>query len=217
MTADPEVVDNDLRIAENSARLAQLAEKEATTGLTEDEIEERDLLQRRNRERRADNEAIFARELRPEQKAIDDERIAQNQRDRALRGRDLGMTDRERFRRDFAEGAGADINARAKELRDKGEDPTKFLRQALSNQMKQVAPMLQGFQDERQNALLQGPSRAALNVSDVSTSQGQSELTRLLRGDDPAKDVNLAELQRQTQALEDIKNTLKDANPGVLL
>jgi hypothetical protein len=29
--------------------------------------------------------------------------------------------------------------------------------------------------------------------------------------------VNLAELQRQTQALEDIKNTLKDANPGVLL
>jgi hypothetical protein len=77
--------------------------------------------------------------------------------------------------------------------------------------------MLQSFQDERQNALLQGPSRAALNVSDVSTSQGQSELTRLLRGDDPAKDVNLAELQRQTQALEDIKNTLKDANPGVLL
>jgi hypothetical protein len=133
------------------------------------------------------------------------------------RGRDLGMTDRERFRRDFAEGAGADINARAKQLRDGGQDPTDFLRQAISNQMKQVAPMLQSFQDERQNALLQGPSRAALNVSDVSTSQGQSELTRLLRGDDPAKDVNLAELQRQTQALEDIKNTLKDANPGVLL
>jgi hypothetical protein len=217
MTADPEVVDNDLRIAENSARLAQLAEKEATTGLTEDEIEERDLLQRRNRERRADNEAIFARELRPEQKAIDDERIAQNQRDRALRGRDLGMTDRERFRRDFAEGAGADINARAKELRDKGEDPTKFLRQALSNQMKQVAPMLQGFQDERQNALLQGPSRAALNVSDVSTSQGQSELTRLLRGDDPAKDVNLAELRRQTDKLDEVVKAIKEANPEVLL
>jgi hypothetical protein len=217
MTADPEVVENDLRIAENSARLAQLAGKEATTGLTEDEIGERKFLQRRNRERRADNEAIFARELQTEQKAIDDELIAQNQRDRALRGRDLGMTERERFRKDFAEGSGADINARAKELRDQGVNPQAFLRQALKNQMEQVAPMLQQFQEERQNALLQGPSRAALNVSDVSTSQGQSELNRLLRGDDSAKDVNLAELRKQSGYLEDIARNLKENNPGVLL
>jgi hypothetical protein len=135
----------------------------------------------------------------------------------AGRGADLGMTDRERFRRDFAEGAGADINARAKELRDQGVNPQAFLRQALSNQMEQVAPMLRPFQDERQNAQLQGPSRAALNVSDVSTSQGQSELTRLLRGDDPAKDVNLAELRRQTDKLDEVVKAIKDANPGVLL
>jgi hypothetical protein len=135
----------------------------------------------------------------------------------AGRGAELGMTDRERFRRDFEEGAGADINARAKELRDKGEDPTKFLRQAISNQMEQVAPMLQQFQEERQNALLQGPSRAALNVSDVSTSQGQSELNRLLRGDDPAKDVNLAELSKQTEKLQEIIDQLKANNPEVLL
>jgi hypothetical protein len=133
------------------------------------------------------------------------------------RGAELGMTERDRFRRDFKEGAGADISARAKEMRANGEDPTKFLRQALANQMEAVAPMLQGFQEERQNAMLQGPSRAALNVSDVSTTQGASELTRLLRGDDSAKDVNLAELQKQSGYLEEIRNDLKANNPGVLL
>jgi hypothetical protein len=133
------------------------------------------------------------------------------------RGAELGMTERDRFRRDFKEGAGKDINARAKELRDRGEDPTKFLRQAMKNQIESAAPMLQGFQEERQNALLQGPSRAALNVSDVSTSQGASELTRLIRGDDSAKDVNLVELRKQSGFLEDIANNLKENNPGVLL
>jgi hypothetical protein len=180
------------------------------------------------------------------------------------------MTDRDRFRRDFKEGAGKDINARSAELqadvdkKKKAKDdadaveaearkdlflrrlpadeavanldkakaatkaaqdelaaaekaPGKLLRQALQNQMEAVAPMLKGFQDERQTAALQGPSRAALNVSDVSTSQGASELTRLIRGDDSAKDVNLAELQKQSGFLEEIKNDLKANNPGVLL
>jgi hypothetical protein len=214
---NPEVAANNRAVAENDKRLADLAEKEATVGLTQDEKDERKSRQADNRKLRAENESIIDSETLPERQAIDRVRIEQNQRDRALRGRDLGMTDRERFRRDFAEGAGADINARAKELRDQGEDPTKFLRQALSNQMEQVAPMLRQFQDERQNALLQGPSRAALNVSDVSTSQGQSELTRLLRGDDPAKDVNLAELRRQTDKLDEVVKAIKEANPGVLL
>ena len=161
-------------------------------------------------EAQAAAEARFRRDQRRE-------RLAAREATPEGRGETLGMTERERFRRDFAEGAGADINARAQELRDKGRDPTKFLRQALANQMESVAPMLQGFKEERQNAALQGPSRAALNVSDVSTSQGASELTRLLRGDDSAKDVNLAELQKQSGYLEDIRNDLKANNPGVLL
>ena len=205
------------RIAENDKRLAELAEKEASGGLTDDEKRERTRLQEDNQRFRRQNEGIIASGTREEQKAIDDEQIAQNQRDRALRGRDLGMTDQERFRKEFTEGAGADINARAKELRDKGEDPTAFLRQALANQMESVAPMLKGFQDERQNAALQGPSRAALNVSDVSTSQGASELTRLIRGDDSAKDVNLAELRKQTQKFDEVIDAIRAANPGVLL
>jgi hypothetical protein len=133
------------------------------------------------------------------------------------RGAELGMTERDRFRRDFTEGAGKDISARAAGMRAKGENPTAFLRQAVANQMEQVAPMLKGFQDERQNAMLQGPSRAALNVSDVSTSQGASELTRLIRGDDSAKDVNLAELRKQTQKFDDVIDAIRAANPGVLL
>jgi hypothetical protein len=203
--------------AENDKKLAELAEKEATVGLTDEEKIERNRLQEENRFYRAHNEEIIATGTRDERQAVDDELKAQNQRDRALRGRDLGMTDRERFKKEFEEGAGADINARAKEIKDAGGDPGSFLRQALANQMESVAPMLKGFQDERENAMLQGPSRAALNVSDVSTSQGASELTRLLRGDDSAKDVNLAELQKQSGYLEDIRNDLKANNPGVLL
>ena len=135
----------------------------------------------------------------------------------AGRGRELGMTPEERFRRDMKEGPVADLTAAAKEMRAKGENPAALLRQGVRNQMEQVAPMLKQFAEERQNAILQGPSRAALNVSDVSTTQGASELTRLLRGDDSAKDVNLAELQKQTQKFEELIKAVKDANPGVLL
>jgi len=214
---DPAVAANNRSIAANDRRLADLAEKEAKGGLTGLEIAERDRIQEENRRMRGENEGAIDAGTRDERKAIDDERIAQNQRDRALRGRDLGLTDRERFRKEYTEGAGADINERAAQMRAAGEDPNKFLRQAFRNQMESVAPMLKGFQDERQTAMLQGPSRAALNVSDVSTSQGASELTRLIRGDDSAKDVNLAELKKQSGYLEDIRNDLKANNPGVLL
>jgi hypothetical protein len=92
-----------------------------------------------------------------------------------------------------------------------------LLEKGIKNQMQEVAPMLQGFEEERQNALLQGPSRKALQVSDVSTSQGASELTRLIRGDDSAKDVNLAELRKQTSKFDALIDIIKQQNPGVLL
>lgn len=133
----------------------------------------------------------------------------------AGRGRELGMDERARFRRDMEEGPVADLTAAAKELPLR--ERAAFLRQGIKNEGKKLAPMLYQFEDERQNALLQGPSRAALNVSDVATTQGQSELTRLLRGDDSAKDLNLAELRKQTQRLEDLIESVKNANPEVLL
>jgi len=214
---DPAVAANNKAIAANDKRLADLAEKEAKGGLTDLEIQERKRIQGENRRMRGENEAAIDAGTRDERKSIDDEQYTRSQRDRALRGRDLGLTDRERFRKEFTEGAGADINARAKEMRANGENPQAFLRQAFQNQMESVAPMMKQFQDERQNAMLQGPSRAALNVSDVSTSQGASELTRLLRGDDSAKDVNLAELRKQSDKLDEVVKAIQAANPGVLL
>ena len=65
-----------------------------------------------------------------------------------------------------------------------------------------------GFQQERRNALLQGPSRAALQATDITTTQGQSELNRLIRGDDAALDVNLVELQKQSEELARINERL---------
>jgi hypothetical protein len=217
MESDPRVAVNNKGIATNDKRLAELAEKEASGGLTQKEKDERRDLQMGNRLMRRENEDLIASGTADERDAIDANLQVIKDRDRALRGRDLGLTERERFRKDFAEGAGADINARAKELRDQGVNPQGFLKQALQNQMEQVAPMLQQFQEERQNAILQGPSRAALSVSDVSTSQGASELTRLIRGDDSAKDVNLAELRKQTDRLDEVVKAIRDANPGVLL
>lgn len=133
----------------------------------------------------------------------------------AGRGRELGMEERDRFRRDMEEGPVADLTAAAKEMQARGENPADFLRQGIKNQ--NVAPMLKQLEEERQNAILQGPSRAALNVSDVSTSQGAGELARLIRGDDSAKDVNLAELRKQTQKFDDLIQAVRAANPEVLL
>ena len=218
MQKDPRVVAIEKEMKANNERLAALAEKEARGGLTRDEREERKNIQGRNRDIRGERDAIIDNGTRKEQGAIDDAQIAQNQRDRAIRGRDLGMTDKERFRKEFEEGAGADINARAKEMRDKGEDPTKFLKQAITNQLESVAPMRQQLQNERENDLRKGPSRAALQSSDVTTTQGKNELNRLLRGDDSARDnVNLAELKKQTEKFNELIDAIKNANPKVLL
>jgi len=67
-----------------------------------------------------------------------------------------------------------------------------------------------GFREERMNAILQGPSRAALNVADTNTMEGQRELNRLLRGDDPNRDVNLVELQKQSELLQGVIDAIKE-------
>lgn len=137
----------------------------------------------------------------------------------AGRGREAFLTDREKFSRDIREGLVKDMTAGAIDqagvMNVNGRRD--LLKQGIANQMEQVAPMLASFEQERQNAMLQGPSRAALQISDVSTSQGAAELTRLIRGDDSAKDVNLAELRKQTQKFDELISAVKEANPEVLL
>jgi hypothetical protein len=60
-----------------------------------------------------------------------------------------------------------------------------------------LAPTLFGLQDQVQNAFLRGPSRAALNPTDVSTVEGSRELTRLLRGEDSARDQDLVAVNKE--------------------
>jgi hypothetical protein len=60
-----------------------------------------------------------------------------------------------------------------------------------------------------QNAVLQGPSRAALTASDVTTSQGAQELNRLLRGDDSAREADLVEMEKQTTQLQQVNEGIK--------
>jgi hypothetical protein len=64
--------------------------------------------------------------------------------------------------------------------------------------------MITGMADSVRNAVALGPSRAALNASDVTTTQGQQELNRLLRGDDPAREVDLVALQREANRLLEV-------------
>ena len=77
-------------------------------------------------------------------------------------------------------------------------------RRAAQDAMRQQAPAIFAMADAVQNAVLQGPSRAALQASDVTTMQGASELNRLIRGDDSAKNVDTVELQKQSKSLEQL-------------
>ena len=137
------------------------------------------------------------------------------------RGQETFLKEREKFARDIRDPGGLVESMTVGAMDQAGvmnvQGRADLLRKGIENQMEQVAPMLQQFQDERKSAMLLGPSRAALNISDITTGQGASELTRLLRGDDSAKDVNLAELQKQTEKFDELITAIKDANPGVLL
>jgi hypothetical protein len=141
-------------------------------------------------------------------RAAQDEAASERRRaESAVRGRDLSLTDGER--------AGEQLTRQLEDIRQffarQAEDTTglvDFEAQAAAqarltqDAFRAVAPGLAAISDAVANAIASGPSRAALNVSDASTVEGQRELNRLLRGDDSARDQDLVELQRQTKALE---------------
>jgi hypothetical protein len=138
------------------------------------------------------------------------------------RGRELAMTPVQRARREVEQSARDITEAFTVELQGQRFVADVAGRNAALNrlaeqQAQQVAPLLVGFRDERLNAALQGPSRAALNVADTQTVEGSRELNRLLRGDDPNKDVNLVELQKQSDLLQGVIDAIeKQAGPGVV-
>jgi hypothetical protein len=108
--------------------------------------------------------------------------------------------------------AGRPQDVRA-ELDEIGRQRREAIARFEENQRRQAAPAIFGLADQVANAVLQGPSRAALQATDVSTVQGASELNRLLRGEDAARDQNLVELQKQSDLLQKLLEEAR--NPQV--
>jgi hypothetical protein len=54
-------------------------------------------------------------------------------------------------------------------------------------------------------------------VADVNTMEGQRELNRLLRGDDANRDVNLVELQKQTEKLQEVVDAIRDQDRAAVV
>lgn len=132
----------------------------------------------------------------------------------ADRGRSLGMSRQERSRLEIGGGVNDLRLAMSEETDPSGRQS--LANEGAKNLARQFAPMVMQFANERQTADLKGPSRAALQASDITTQQGRSELNRLLRGDDANRDVNLIELQEQTKKLGEIVDAIRNST-GVVV
>lgn len=167
---------------------------------------------------RSFNDSVVGRVHEMEANDFDRENARRKRREEDItRGRELMRTPAER--------AGLELVDSLRGLQaafdeDPAGDPVRLAnrqRNLAQDAMRQAAPAIFNMADEVQNAILQGPSRAALQVSDVSTTQGAAELNRLLRGDDSAKNVNLVELQKQSQALTELVQIARENGtpPGI--
>lgn len=79
----------------------------------------------------------------------------------------------------------------------------------LNDSLRSSAPAIFSLADSVQNAIIGGPSRAALEASDVTTVEGQREFNRLMRGDDAARNADFVELQKQSQILQQLLEEAK--------
>jgi hypothetical protein len=133
----------------------------------------------------------------------------------AERGRELRSTPAERAARELASGFNDIIQAAGEDAADTTglldrERLAADLSRFANEQARGSAPAIFALADSVANAVLQGPSRAALQATDVSTVDGQRELNRLLRGDDSARDVNIVELEKQNQSLSKLVSLAED-------
>lgn len=163
---------------------------------------------------RREQEAEF--ESRPEvqgaRRRADEADIALQKARSAERGRDLGKSEMDRRKEDINRKAG-DLGNATDQMQLAGDlaGAKDLAQKAAINMARDAAPLYAQFGDELMTARLQGPSRAALNASDIQTGEGAKELNRLLRGEDSAKDVNLAEMQKQSGLLERIEAAIENS------
>lgn len=201
--------------AEREERLRQLtsAERDQQDAIAQ-EIAAREKMIAALEKQRAFDEEV-ARRRNPQGDAVRGLDLIETPGQRAAREAEQSILDADAaFRglgRQLVNQAGGifDIDAAEQQLLDQNEAlRQQTLQRIASEQRRAAAPAIFGFADSVENALLQGPSRAALNASDINTQEGARELNRLLRGDDSARDQNLIELQRQSQALDDVNAKL---------
>ncbi|MDA0969325.1 MAG: hypothetical protein O3A60_02685, partial [Planctomycetota bacterium] len=165
--------------------------------------EQRDEAQRRID--RSFEDSAQGQEARRNANRVDEARQRQEIMDeRIRRGRELEQSPAERAGAQLAE----DLRSLEAAFRDdpnRNQQEFQADRQRLIDEaFRATAPAIAGLAASVQNAVLSGPSRAALQATDVSTVEGNRELNRLIRGDDSARNQDLVELQRQSEALEEL-------------
>jgi hypothetical protein len=206
---------NARRRAEIDRQLAVPANETSPDGVQGGTVDERGRL--RAERRRLEDDARNAVENSPAARAATAERdraTADVERARSAdRGRELAQTPAERAGKELAQSL---VDVR-EEFKQRGQDPSAANRRIIDDSMRQTAPAIFGMADQVMNAVVQGPSRASLQAMDISTAQGGSELSRLLRGDDSARNQNLVELQKQSAALAQLVSIAQEngAPPGV--
>jgi hypothetical protein len=222
--ADPEIKAYSQRSEQIRKELKDLEEDTRVNATPAGQKKMQDL-----RDEQASMDAQRARRMRdltkPEQEQADkvaqdvEERVQkvaaiEREKERVRTGKELAMSESERRKKSATDEADL-VGAAAAEITDAGKRED-FMQKYYENKKKEVQTALKGYEDERQNALIGGPSRAALNASDVTSSAGSSELNRLLRGDDASKDANFAEMKHQSELLAEIRDGIKDAT-GIIV
>ncbi len=200
------------RIQEALAEIDQLLEYRDSLP-----FQQREELIRERESRRAEAASLDERAASGSGNALADAREQALRRESAKRGVALQESPAERAGRELDEQLG-DLNNSLNNLPGFDPDKDDAMRQRIAQDaMRQAAPAIFGMADQVQNAVIQGPSRAALQASDVTTMQGASELNRLIRGDDSAKNVDTVELQKQSKSLERLVQIAEENGvpPGV--
>ena len=163
----------------------------------------------------AQNAGVQSAQATADKAAQEIDQRRQNQ-EAAAAGRELALTPREKQAEEMATGVNQ-LKQKGLETADNAER-ARIINNGAKNLRAQAAPMIEAMNNSRLSAILEGnngPSRQALKVSDVNTMEGQSEMNRLLRGDDAAKNVDLEELRKQTQALNDLNKMVGEAKQAL--
>jgi hypothetical protein len=145
------------------------------------------------------------------QRAVEVDRQIEQQRQSVERGRELSMQPGQREGeelqqqiqdiRNYFDQAVEESTGLPDDVRQLRAQMNEAITRAQEEMARQVAPTIMGAADARMNAVLQGPSRRELTTADIRTDAGSRELSRLLRGDDDAKNADLANLQREANRL----------------